>query len=47
VAHWFTPLGKSISNGGLAPDIEVKLTPENTKGGKDPALDKAVEYLTK
>ena len=32
VAHWFTPLGNSISNGGLTPDIEVKLTPENYQG---------------
>ena len=47
VAHWFTPLGRSISNGGLTPDIEVKLTPENTKGGADPQMDAAVKYLTK
>jgi carboxyl-terminal processing protease len=47
VAHWFTPLGKSISNGGLTPDIEVKLTPENTKGGADPQMDAAVKYLLK
>lgn len=47
VAHWFTPLGKSISSGGLTPDIEVKLTPENTKGGHDPVLEKAVQYLLK
>jgi carboxyl-terminal processing protease len=47
VAHWFTPLGKSISNGGLIPNIEVKLTPENTKGGKDPQMDAAVRYLLK
>ena len=47
VAHWFTPFGKSISNGGLTPDIEVKLTPENTKGGLDPQMDAAVKYLLK
>ncbi|MFH0804084.1 MAG: S41 family peptidase [Candidatus Zambryskibacteria bacterium] len=47
VAHWFTPLGRSISNGGLVPDIEVKLTPENTKDGNDPQLNAAVKYLTK
>lgn len=47
VAHWLTPLGNSISSGGLTPDIEVKLTPENTKDGKDPVIEKAVEYLTK
>jgi carboxyl-terminal processing protease len=45
VAHWFTPLGKSISNGGLTPDIEVKLTAENTKDGNDPQLNAAVKYL--
>jgi carboxyl-terminal processing protease len=47
VAHWFTPLGKSISNGGLTPDIEVKLTAENTKDGKDPQMEAAIKYLTK
>lgn len=47
VAHWFTPLGRSISNGGLAPDIEVKLTPENTKNSADPQLKAAIKYLTK
>jgi carboxyl-terminal processing protease len=47
VAHWFTPNGKSISNGGLKPDIEVKLTEENTKDGRDPQLEEAIKYLTK
>jgi carboxyl-terminal processing protease len=47
VAHWFTPFGKSISNGGLTPNVEVKLTPENVKGGKDPQMDAAVKYLMK
>ena len=47
VAHWFTPLGKSISSGGLTPDIEVKLTPENTKNGKDPVMEAAVKFLLK
>lgn len=45
VAHWYTPLGHSISESGLTPDIEIKLTPENTKGGKDPQLEAAVKYL--
>lgn len=47
VAHWFTPDGKSISVGGLEPDIEVELTPENTKDGVDPQMEAAVEYLLK
>jgi carboxyl-terminal processing protease len=47
VAHWLTPMGNSISNGGLTPDIEVKLTPENTKNDNDPQLKAAVDYLIK
>ena len=47
VAHWLTPLGNSISSGGLKPQIEVKITPEDVKAGKDPQLDRAVEYLLK
>ncbi len=45
VAHWLTPKGNSISNGGLKPDIEVKSTAENTKNGNDPVLNEAVKYL--
>ncbi|HBV01560.1 MAG TPA: peptidase S41 [Candidatus Taylorbacteria bacterium] len=47
VARWFTPNGLSISDGGLAPDVEVKLTPEDIEKKKDPQTDKAVELLTK
>ncbi|MEK7642728.1 MAG: S41 family peptidase [Patescibacteria group bacterium] len=47
VAHWLTPLDRSISDGGISPDIEVKLTPENTKDGADPQLNAAVKYLLK
>ncbi len=45
VAHWLTPNGNSLSNGGLKPDIEVKLTKENTKNGNDPVLSEAIKYL--
>jgi carboxyl-terminal processing protease len=45
VAHWLTPNGLSISDGGLVPDIEVPLTPENTEGGADPQLEAAIKYL--
>ncbi|HEY4480369.1 MAG TPA: S41 family peptidase [Candidatus Paceibacterota bacterium] len=45
VAHWLTPMGNSISVGGITPDIEVLATPENTKDGADPILDEAVKYL--
>lgn len=47
IAHWLTPNGKSISDGGLSPDIEVKSTKEDIKAIKDPQLEKAVELLLK
>ncbi|HYF28881.1 MAG TPA: S41 family peptidase [Candidatus Paceibacterota bacterium] len=46
VARWLTPAGRSISDGGLMPDIEVKRTPEDVTAGKDPQKDRAVEFLT-
>ena len=45
VAQWLTPNGSSISDGGLKPDIEVKLTAEDLEKGKDPQLEKAVQLL--
>lgn len=47
IAKWLTPLGNSISAQGLKPQIEVKMTEEDYKGGKDPQLDKALEILKK
>ena len=45
IAKWFTPLNRSIDGDGIVPDIEVKLTEEDIKAGKDPQLDAAVKYL--
>ena len=45
VAKWLTPNGLSISEKGLEPDIEVKMTADDYKNGKDPQMDKAVEIL--
>ncbi len=47
IARWLTPNGVSISNGGLAPDIEVARTPEDRTAGKDPQLDAALEFLAR
>ena len=46
VARWFTPNGVSISDGGLTPDVEVKLTAEYIEKKRDPQTDKAIEMLT-
>ncbi len=46
VARWLTPLGRSISDGGLTPDIKADLTQEQYAAGKDPQKDRAIEFLT-
>lgn len=45
VARWLTPNRVSISHQGIAPDIKVEMTDEDLKAGRDPQLDRAVEYL--
>jgi carboxyl-terminal processing protease len=52
IAKWLTPNGRSITDLGIDPNIEVKI-PENpeegslefSKPGKDPQLDKAIELF--
>ena len=46
VAEWLTPSGKQISGEGIVPDIYVELTQEDFVDGRDPQLDRAIEYLT-
>lgn len=45
IARWLTPQGVSISEKGITPDHEVKMTPEDVDKGKDPQMDKAVSIL--
>lgn len=45
IARWLTPNGTQISEKGLTPDIEVKMTEEDYTNGRDPQLDAAVKYL--
>jgi len=47
IARWLTPKGKSISEGGLSPDVELSSKEMEVREGKDIPLDKAVEYLNK
>jgi len=44
-ARWFTPLGRAIHEEGLVPDIQVDMTEEDIKSGRDPQLQRAIEYL--
>lgn len=45
VARWLGPDGQQIPLTGIVPDIEVKITEEDVKAGKDPQMDKAIEVL--
>ena len=45
IARWLTPDGISISDGGLTPNVEIKMTDADLKAEKDPQLDKAIEIL--
>ncbi len=45
VARWLTPSGRSISDGGLTPDIKVERTQEDVAAGKDPQKDRAIQFL--
>jgi carboxyl-terminal processing protease len=45
IARWLTPEGKSISDGGLAPDNEVEFDSEKFEEGIDVQLQKAIEVL--
>jgi carboxyl-terminal processing protease len=46
IAHWLTPKGRLIHEVGLKPDVEVKMTEEDTKAKLDPQLDAAIKLLT-
>jgi len=45
IARWLTPLGHSISEEGLTPDYEVKITAKDIEAKRDSQMDKAVEIL--
>jgi carboxyl-terminal processing protease len=45
IARWLTPRGRQIHGQGLQPDIEVTLSDEDLTAGRDPQLERAIEYL--
>lgn len=45
IAKWLTPNGKSISDGGLTADYEVKITEADAKAEKDTQMEKALDLL--
>lgn len=45
VARWLMPDGVQIPKDGIVPDVEVKVTEEDVKAGKDAQMQKAVDIL--
>ncbi len=45
VARWLTPSGKSISDGGLTPDLPVDITADDIAAGRDPQMEAAAQLL--
>lgn len=45
IASWLTPNERSINLVGITPDIQVEITEEDAKAGRDTQLEKAVEIL--
>jgi len=46
IARWLTPAGRSISDGGLTPDIEVEYTKEDREAERDSQKARAIQLLT-
>jgi carboxyl-terminal processing protease len=45
IAKWLTPNGLSISHNGIMPQIEVKMSKEDSDAKRDPQFDRAVQFL--
>lgn len=43
IARWYTPSGRSVTDGGIKPDKAVDTTGEQINKGKDPQLDAALK----
>lgn len=47
IAKWITPNGTHLDHDGLTPDIEVPLTLDDIKAGKDTQLERALQEAVK
>lgn len=45
VARWLTPLGRSIDQTGITPDVVVPLTSEDYHANQDPQFNAAIDFL--
>jgi carboxyl-terminal processing protease len=45
VAKWLTPKGNWVHGKGITPDVEVKMTEADINSGKDPQMERALDFL--
>lgn len=45
IAKWYTPNGKNISEQGIQPDVQISISDDDVKAGRDPQKDKALQLL--
>lgn len=45
IARWYTPKGANIDKQGITPDVQVGLSDDDQKSGRDPQKDKAYQIL--
>ncbi|MBX3015141.1 MAG: PDZ domain-containing protein [Caldilineaceae bacterium] len=44
-SFWFQDVGWNVENHGAEPDIEVDITPQDYRSGRDPQLERAIEEI--
>lgn len=47
MAKWYTPKGRSVAEGGIKPDLPVRLTDEDLAAGRDPQMETAMGLVGK
>lgn len=45
IALWYTPGGKNINKAGIQPDVNVPISDDDIKNGRDPQKDKALQLV--
>jgi carboxyl-terminal processing protease len=47
IARWLTPMGRNVSETGLTPNVEVKISEADAQAGIDSQLNQAIELLSR
>jgi carboxyl-terminal processing protease len=45
IAKWYTPAGKNINKEGISPDVNIAISDDDLKNGRDPQKDKALQLV--